>query len=323
MGTHGAGIVMDAGEEDPEHPAGRGGGPKTQRALMGVIDRGHWEALKEKVSTDEADRGYKYKRVNELANPQVDKAWLWGASQVHGAAIADQEEYQEAVRLMLGTGGPKQPTKCKKCGECTLDTAGVHASKCATGEATRRHNKVAKVLMGFASTVDPEAEMEPTELVASAPHVRPADVLTAAPGRLTAWDVGVTSSDTGTTGEKAAQNMHDRKVCERVPIAQELQAQGIEYVPLTFSNFGTMHAKAEEEIKKLARNVGRNRGWTPRAVERQIRTRIAACIWRGNARMSLSTWGGEQLDLEELDQELAGGESDSDAEPEEDGDFPT
>ena len=268
------------------------------------MDAGFWRGLREHVSTTEEDGGFHAKRLDELSQPKADKAWLWGANPIHGNTIADQEEYKEAVRLMLGTGGPQVPTLCRYCGECTLDTGGVHASKCAKGQATKRHNKIAKVIHAFAQKIDPDAETEPENLVASKPKDRPADVLTAADGRLSAFDIGVTSVDQGCSGGDAADKMFNKKKSEREGIRAELSAQGISYVPLTMSGFGTMHSQMDDTVKKIAKNVARSKGWKIRAVERQLRSRIHTAMWKGNARMSLATWYKDDVNIDDIDIEI-------------------
>ena len=37
---------------------------------------------------------------------------------------------------------------------------------------------------------------------------------------------------------------------------------------------------------------------------RQIRSRTTVCLWQGAARMSLATWGGEDIDMEDIDNDI-------------------
>ena len=63
----------------------------------------------------------------------------------HGRAINDQGEFQEAVRVRLGCGGPRDHVECSACGQVILDGTGRHASANCIGEATRGHNRCVEV----------------------------------------------------------------------------------------------------------------------------------------------------------------------------------
>ena len=109
------------------------------------------------------------------------------------------------MRIRLGTGGPGESIECRNCGDAMLDAAGAHASKCCIGEATVGHNLVKEIIHKFASRADAHSELEPPNLVRSRPRDRPADVLSAASGRLSALDIGITSSALATgAGDDAA-----------------------------------------------------------------------------------------------------------------------
>ena len=232
--------------------------------------------------------------------------------------MEDPDEFREAVRIRLGASGPGSGRRyiCECCGEAPLDGAGEHASKCCVGEATKRHHKVTQLLHGYVKIVDPDADTEVPDLVASNVNLRPADLLTAAARRLTAVDIGVTSPAVAASGQMAMQSMVDRKNRERDEIRGELADQGIVYAPMVMSTFGEIHHDLNQWLIQLGKSTGRKRGWAGKAMERRIRARLGATLARGAARMSLATWGrgkgnadGEDADEEE-DQdwgELAGG----------------
>jgi hypothetical protein len=290
LGSVGAGLVADAGAEDLEHPYGRQAGPQVQRALAQIIDECPAEGLRLHFEAAGATGAFSAKRLSDLADASVDHCWLWGTAAAHGGILDDHEEFIEAVRVRLGTGGPGEATLCQCCGEHVLDPSGRHASTCALGEATRGHNGIKNVLFAYAQIADPQSELEPTHVIASRPQDRPADILSAATGRLSALDVGVTSLAVGSSGGAAAETMWCRKLLERQPFEAELAASGIEYVPLILTHFGLLHPKTDGALSAVARHVSRRRGVAKKAVERQLRARIGAAIARRAARMSLATW---------------------------------
>ena len=192
---------------------------------------------------------------------------MWSAK----ALEADREEFTEAIRIRLGAGGPPDQILCAVCGEHLLDASGAHASTCCTGEATIGHNLVKEELHRFALIGDPRSELEPENLVRSRPRDRPADVLTAAVGRLSALDVGVTSSATAPApGEDAAEKMWRRKTQEREVVRDELEELGIVYTPVVWTNHGRPHPQATSAVQAIARAAARRHGCTARAMERAM-----------------------------------------------------
>ena len=111
---------------------------------------------------------------------------------------------------------------------------------------------------------------------------------------MAAASLGITSPAVAVTAEVAKQAMVNRKPEERVQIEEELQRQGIHYVPMVASHFGSLHENLDDWIRKLAKACSRRRGWAAAAIERQIRCRLGACLARRAARMSLATWGKEE-----------------------------
>ena len=132
-----AGLIADAGAEDPEHPNAPRRGNKLQAMLADINDEAWYQGMYKRLNAADGSKHYHAKRLEDLRHKDSNKTWLWGVNVKHGATIADQEEYVEAVRCMLGVGGPQEPRPCKTCGTQVLDSAGAHASKCCTGEATR------------------------------------------------------------------------------------------------------------------------------------------------------------------------------------------
>ena len=235
-----------------------------------------------------------------MVHKTTNHAWLWNISDIHGGAITDQKEFVEAVRVRLGCGGPREPTICETCGVQMMDGTGKHASVCCIGEATRGHNRCVETLFQYVKIIDPEALMEPREVVPSQHRLRPADILSAAACRLTAADMGITSPAVATSAEKAKDRMVERKKEEREGISPELRREGIHYEPMVASHFGSLHPALDNWISALAKGCGRKRGWARKAVERQIRSRLGAALARRAARMSLATWGREARECDVL-----------------------
>ena len=92
-----------------------------------------------------------------------------------------------------------------------LDGTGRHASTCALGEAARGHNTAVDTLYQYAKLVDPDAALEPREVVTTQDRLLPADILSTAFGRLMAADLGVTSPVVAAMTEEAKQGMVDSK----------------------------------------------------------------------------------------------------------------
>ena len=231
------------------------------------------------------------RRLEDLAHPDVDHAWLWCLSHAHGRVL-DNDEFAEAVRVRLGAGGPTDAGVCGACGQAVLDSGGSHASCCAVGEATRGHNAVRDLLYDFSLAADDATEKEPLGLIPSRPALRPADVLspTVLSGRAAALDVGITSVEAASGGD-AAEAMYQRKTSEREPFTDELAAQNVVYMPVVWTNFGRPHPGALTVIRAIARRVARRRGHaSQKVVLRQFLRNLGVEIARRAARMSLACW---------------------------------
>ena len=191
----GQGLVVEADEEDPEHPdaAGRTG-TGLQAQFAGIVDACLSEGLRAEHTTAESIPDLHH--LDALGHKQCNHDWLWALSPNHRPTLQN-DEFVEAVRLRLGAAGPEEPVPCRICKNGVLDTSGSHALCCSLGEATRGHNAVREQLHKVASGADPASETEPLGLIPSNPALRPADVFTsaAAPGRLSALDVGICSPE--------------------------------------------------------------------------------------------------------------------------------
>ncbi len=283
----GAGLVPDAGTEDPEHPASpaSAGALRLQRQLVRLVD-----ACAARGLLDRARRAGDWERellLAELVSPNVSHEWLWSLDAHKGDALA-VDDYVAAVRLRLGAAGPPEEVPCANCGNNLLGPVGTHALLCAPGPSTRGHNAVRNELFAVASTLDSTSELEPVGLIPSRPGLRPADLFTGASGfsgRLAALDVGICCPAAAGAGEDCVESMRRRKVARIAPFASELEAGGIEYRPIVFSCYGRPHPDAQRLVQSLARRLARRRGTEAHIEERRLAARIGLQIWRRAARM--------------------------------------
>ena len=114
--------------------------------------------------------------------------------------------------------------------------------------------------------------------------------------------------------------MFKRKTQEREEWTEVLAPQGITYVPMVASHFGSLHPTFNEWVTLIATNLSRRQGKSRAAVNRQIRGRLGAALARRAARMSLATWMGSSAeadvpfqgeDYEDIDREPAVGGDDA------------
>ena len=120
---------------------------------------------------------------------------------------------------------------CRTCDE-TLDPCLEHTECCALSEATLVHYAVVRAVVDGIRLADPGVTTEPAGLTST--QARPADIFTTAvvPGRSTALDVCVASSNSAAAGgdaaEAAFQCLRRRYRAERA----ELAAAGTAFRPL-------------------------------------------------------------------------------------------
>ena len=141
-----------------------------------------------------------------------------------------------AVRIRIGAPLVDDAIECARCGG-VVDRTGKHCLRCALPEATRGHNAVRNTLLNFVSLADPSASLEATELIPSAPSLRPADIFTVATfaSSRAALDVGVCCPDSAGSAEDACDRMWDSKREHYRPHLEEMANLGIHYYPLVLS----------------------------------------------------------------------------------------
>ena len=151
---------------------------------------------------------------------------------------------------------------CQSCGRAVFDTTGTHVLCCAPGVSTRGHNDVRNELLDFVRLADSTAQPEILGLIASAPGLRPADILTSAlAGRSDiALDVGIASSTARLIGEDCTETYRRRKINRYAPFSAELATEGIIYRPVIWSCYGREHEETSIVLEQLARRAARRFG---------------------------------------------------------------
>ncbi len=237
-----------------------------------------------------AGRSSAMMRLEELADPETDHAWLWHLSK-HRGPVLQSDEYVEALRVRLGCAGPAEPVACALCNAALFDSAGAHAHCCSTAEATRGHHAVSREVLGVAKQLDPSSEHEAPGLIPGT-RLRPADVLTGALGHgLTALDVGIASPDAQHAGDDCRATMYAEKVAYYAPHGDALDRQGIDYQSLIWSAYGRPHPRTTTILRTLSRKLARRRGCSDaERRHRRLRAAIATEIWRRAAKQVFACW---------------------------------
>ena len=223
--------------------------------------------------------------LDDLRHPATDRRWLWVLSAADSTVLRPAE-FMDAVLLRLGADLMARPAPCAQCGE-QLDPQCRHALRCTPGPATCGHNRIRDTLLGLASLGDGASASEARGLIASAPTLRPADVLTcAAFGRLAALDVGIANPAAWTAGDDACVSMVQKKMHDYGAYLDELAEDGIAYKPVVWTCWGRPHVDAVGAVRSMAQAAARRHGaLRPRDLERRAGAAIGVQIWKRAARM--------------------------------------
>ncbi len=285
-GHAGARLVSGEVPDDPEHPRAPAA-LQLQQALARLSDRSAMETLLGEL--DGAGRSEDVLRIKELQDESVSHEWLWSMGAPPTAGL-EADLFVTAVRLRLGASHAAEPQLCQQCGAVLAPTA-YHASCCAPGASTEGHNDVRDALLDLAKVADATSEPEVLGLFASAPDLRPADVLTSAlGGNLShALDVGIAAPLAANAGPDCTESMRKRKVRRYARWQGELEEQRITYRPLIWSAWGREHPDTSSVLVELAKVASRRRGLADyRPVLARARAGIGIAIARRAARMILS-----------------------------------
>ena len=269
--------------DDPEHPRSASA-PRLQHSLARLADKHAMDALAHGFRT--AGREEDVVRLSELRDPSVCHEWLWAMGSPPAGGL-EADVFVTAVRLRLGANHSQEPQFCQQCSG-VLDPMAHHASCCAPGPSTEGHDDVRDALLDLAKIADATSEPEVLGLFASAPDLRPADILTSAlSGNLShALDVGVAAPLAQNAGPDCTEAMRKRKVRRYARFVPELEAQHIQYRPVIWSSWGREHADTTSVLTELAKRAARRRGLADhRPILARARRGIGIAIVRRAARM--------------------------------------
>ena len=281
------GITPDDGDGDEEHPHSRKR-TKIQGVITACIDSGIREGL---LQMHESEGSWAARmRLAELGDSSVDHTWLWRLNPLYGL-ILEADEYIDSVRFRLGCAGPVEPITCAACNSGILDTGAAHASCCALGEATRRHNAVSSLLHAAAQQCDHTAEMEVPGLIPGT-DLRPADILTSALGNAyTALDVSICSPHASEAGADCTQSRVQAKLQHYGPHLDSLLRQNISYSPVVWSAYGRPHPDTLAVLRSLSKSIARKRNVaSAEVVFHRLHSSITLEIWRRTARQVRACW---------------------------------
>ena len=272
-------LLAPAGADDPERPEET---PGLQARLADMVARLRLESIEAALEDRRDVAGLAL--LADLRNPGTDHGWLWELAGAGREALLPSE-FLTAVRLRLGAPVFVDPGPCARCGVERGISSG-HALCCAPGEATRGHNRIRDVLLGLASLSDGAACAEAPGLIAGAPLLRPADVLTSAAfGRQTALDVSIVAPHAAGAGADAAAARVVAKVQRYRPHLAALAADGVAYRPLVWTAWGRPHPDAAAAVSSMAAAAGRRLGVPAHTLHAKARTAMGVAIWRRAARM--------------------------------------
>jgi len=285
-GQSGERLLAEPGHEDPELPLpGAKKALQLQHLLAGLVDRDGLDKLKADFSANEASRG-EAERLEDLQDATCSSDWLWSLDP-QSAATLEPEAYVAAARLRMGAGFALEPLHCRAC-RGVLDPNGKHALCCAPGESTKGHNDVRDAVFDLARLADATAEKEVLGLLETAPGLRPADVLTTAvsPGLTSALDVGIAAPHARHAGTDCTESMRLKKRAAYSRHLAALEAEGVEYKPLTWSCWGREHPDTTATLTQLARQAARRKGYSDHmGLLCRTRAQIGAALARRAAAM--------------------------------------
>lgn len=143
---------------------------------------------------------------------------------------------------------------------------------------------------GFAAA-DAGAAVEVLGLIPSQPDLRPAEVLMSAaqPNVTTAVDVGVAAPHASCAVDDCTESMRQAKLTKYRQYLLELERQGIQYSPATFSANGRRHPCVIQMMTQATREAARPRGLgSHTALLRRWHRSVAFELWRRASRMVLA-----------------------------------
>lgn len=283
-GHAGTALVSPVGAEDEEHRVGARR-ERLQHKLSKIVDTCSLDRLVDDLTL--AERWADVNRLTELRDETVSHDWLWVVGTSEGGGMCDAE-FLVAAKLRLGADHASEPMACQCCGRAMLQPDCTHALCCAPGPSKQGHDDVRDELLDFVRLADATAEPEVLGLIACAPGLRPADILTSAlaRGRETALDVGVASPDSQGAGSDCLNSLRRRKLRTYAAFAADLEASRVDYRPLPWSCYGREHPDTTAVLVAIAQRAARRQGCADhKPLLARARAAIGVALARRGARM--------------------------------------
>ena len=274
-------IVNQFGAKDHEHPESQARQPRLQHALAFILDSAASAKLINEASPEDVQR------LQDLSDPGVNHEYLWLLGDPPTGGLSS-DAYVIDVRARLGAQQMDDSRVCGCCQRTRLDLQCSHAQCCAPGPSTAGHNDLRDAVFDLVRLADSTAEVEALGLLCTAPHLRPADILTSAvPGSpLHALDVSVAAPLSQAAGSDCCAAAARRKLRRYQPWFQELSSAGVRYMPMVWSWWGRASADADAMMLTIARRAARRRGFaSPTILLRQAQCSIALALAKRRAAM--------------------------------------
>ena len=227
-------------------------------------------------------------RLDDLFDVQNQDFPWWQSLNPEVDRVLKAEDGILAMRTMLGAPHLVSDNVCGCCGEERLHSQCYHSLCCAGSEKTIGHNRLRDCAAEAFHMADPGTATEVPGLCPAAPTLRPADVLTRAahPTLTVAVDIGVRAPHASNARDDAAESMRQDKLDYYEQHLPDLEAQGIAYMPMTFTAYGRRHPSATKMLIHAATKVARQRGQVAtKGLLKSWQRQLAAEVWRRAARM--------------------------------------
>ena len=227
------------------------------------------------------------RRLRDLQDPSTSHEWVGCINAVHGPVLPPNL-LLTALKVRVGIPLVESCGICPCCGITDMDDFGLPSLCCAKSASTKGHYSVRDRVLELTHLADPTAVTEVTNLIPSAPTLRPVDILTTAalPGRLAALDIGIGRPDVCKAGIDCCDSMYESK-CSKYsnPMAEATDLE-FEYRPLVFSCYGRVHPEGQAILKILAQVAARRRGgFNYEVLVGRVHRNIGVKIWRRLALM--------------------------------------
>ena len=219
--------------------------------------------------------------------------WLNVIPSDHLGLHMHDREFRCCLRYWLGVQLHSNPYPCPEC-RSTADIFGDHQVGCGgNGDRIYRHNAIRDVLFTAAQSAALAPSKDCPGLISSS-LTRTADILLPnwSNGRPAALDVHVISplqnltvAEASFTPGHALQVSVQRKLASNLPACR---ASGLHFVPLVSESLGGLAEDTISLIRYLGQAISGRCGTSDQGtITKQLFSRVAIALWRGNATLWL------------------------------------